>query len=184
MTLHDAFEQRRAATSDINQHLVTLAKLAASCETVTEFGVRGGNSTVALLEGLSQKAVSDGRKGTLVSYDFAPSELNPVPYLPENVSWGFVLADTNLIPMIGHTDMLFIDTLHTATQVLSELRFAPLVRRYLVFHDTMSFGVLGQDGGPGLLVGILQFLGSSEGDQWKVFSHAQNNNGLLVLIHR
>jgi len=64
--LDHAFEERCRRPSDINEHLVTLRDLAANCAHVTEFGVRKGVSTFALLH---------GQPNRLISYDIQPFEL-------------------------------------------------------------------------------------------------------------
>ena len=47
-------------------------------------------------------------------------------------------------------DLLFIDSLHTYAQCKAELEaHAHRVFRYLVFHDIMTFGVIGADGEKG-----------------------------------
>ncbi len=57
------------------------------------------------------------------------------------------------------------------------------VRRYLAFHDTVLFGWREEstNGGPGIMQAILEFMATAEGQKWHVYSHAPNNNGLLVL---
>lgn len=173
------FSARCRSGSDIHEHLPALSKLASQCTHVTEFGVRGGNSTIALLYGLC----AGGQQSALYSYDQAPHGIEFSPPLPPEVSWRFVLADTSALPQIAPTDLLFIDTLHTCAQVAAELRHAPQVRKYLAFHDTVLFGWVDEapGNGPGIMQAIFDFLGSAEGIHWYVVSHAPRNNGLLIL---
>lgn len=182
---HDAltadFSARCRSGSDIFEHLPGLSALAQNCTHVTEFGVRSGNSTIALLHGLANAGA-----GTLESYDRNPPDLNPPPATPPFVSWVFHQADTSALPEIAPTDFLFIDTLHTADQVRAELRHAPQVKKYLAFHDTVLFGLHDESPGtgPGILQAIWEFLATEEGQKWFVAAHAPNNNGLLVLRRR
>lgn len=168
------FVHRASTPSDINEHLPVLRALAAECGTVVEFGVRTGNSTCALLAGLHDR----GRESTLISYDKnQPScQFGRVP----RVHWIFQQADTAHLPEIPLCDMLFIDTLHTFSQVKEELRHAGQVGRYLVFHDTVLFGFKDEQPGqgPGIMQAILAFLAWGK---WRVSASYPNNNGLLVL---
>ena len=69
MNLADDYKDRLGRNSDMAAHLPTLALLATRCKHVTEFGVRLGHSTIALLQGLAER----GEHGCLTSYDIAPS---------------------------------------------------------------------------------------------------------------
>lgn len=171
--------------SDINEHLELLRRLAADCEHVTEFGMRGANgSTIALLAGQPE---------TLISWDINPWSVisNPVAELLT------MAGRTNFQPRVGDTlkitieptDFLFIDTLHTARQLLSELeRHAdPIenkVRKYLAFHDTTTFGMVGEDGKePGLRAAIRVFQKEHAFPLWELIEDRENNNGIVVLRH-
>ena len=186
MHLNDLYAQRAATPSDISEHMPVLRALASECGHVTEFGTRHGNSTVALLAGLADGA---GLEGTLVSYDIDPGCAHAIPHGTEGLpNWQFHgLADTGQLVVIEETDMLFIDTLHDAAHVARELVHAISVRRFLVFHDTVTFGVADETTGqpPGILQPIWEFLASHEGARyWRVRDHFPNNNGLLVLENR
>lgn len=174
--LYAAFVARCKPGSDISEHLPKIAELAAECSHATEFGVRSGLSTTAILYGLSVRGA-----GTLKSYDIAPHSA-PIPQLPAGIAWQFEQADTAKLGEIEPTDMLMLDSLHTAEQVAAELRHAENVGRYLVFHDTTTFAGAGQgDGGAmGICPAIFDFLSTEEGFKWLVYHHNPNNNGLLV----
>lgn len=158
--------------SDISEHLPTLKRLASKCSHITEFGVRTGNSTLALLAGLP-------RGGTLVSYD-----INDCSDAVDNHEgkWKFKQADTSKLFLIDKTDMLFIDTLHDYAQVVDELQHALAVRKYIVFHDIVLFGCNDESTGkgPGIMMAILEFLRDNK--SWVVQEVYPNNNGLLVLV--
>lgn len=182
--IESEYQRRCATTSDINEHLPTLRKLAQGCAHCTEFGTRSGNSTIALLAGLDARADSTSCNTKLVSYDIATAAVQP----PDSESaygaeWEFIQADTGKLHEISETDLLFIDTLHDCAQVEAELQHAPSVRRWLVFHDTVLFGCREESTGqgPGINHAIWNFLASSDGKNWRVWSHYANNCGLLVL---
>lgn len=170
--------------SDIYEHLPLLRELAAQCEHVTEFGTRRANgSTVALL---------CGQPSTFVTWD-----INPYAIISQQVADLVVYAgrtkfeprvgDTLKISPIEMTDMLFIDSLHTATQLLAELKLhadpiRKTVRKYLVFHDTETFGMRGEDGSkPGLRAAIRFFQSKWALPQWRLKHDLRNCNGLVVL---
>lgn len=161
-------------SDDIIEHLPTLTTLASQCDHVTEMGFRVGTSFAAILKGKPKKAISydiaiaDGVK-------HAWSQLKT-----EDTDFQIIEADTREIE-IEETDMLFIDTLHTYDQLKTELELhGDKARKYLVFHDTVTFGQKGEDGkSPGLLRAIEQFI--LKDCNWLVSAHHKNNNGLMIL---
>ena len=173
--------------SDINEHLPLLREYAAKCEHVTEMGMRGARgSTVAFLAAQPRE---------FISWD-----LNPAAIVSQAVLDLLPLAGrTQFQPRVGdslkveieETDLLFIDTLHTATQLRDELLRHGMnnsrvskVRKYLIFHDTVTFGTKGEDGTePGLRSAIRWFQKEQAFPLWKLVVDAQNNNGLVVLRH-
>ena len=155
--------------SDINEHLPTLKKYAEECSHITEMGVRWVVSTWAFLAGKPKK---------LISYD-----INNHPNIEEVKkaadNFEFIRADV-LKTEIEETDLLFIDTWHCDHQLRSELKLhADKVRRYVICHDTTTFGLRGEDGGEGLKKALNEFL--EEDPNWKVKEVFENNNGLIVL---
>lgn len=172
MTLQDKFHNLLLAGTDISEHLPTLLKYAKECSHITEFGTRTGVSTVAFL--LAKPA-------RLLCYDIERQK--EVDYLEEQakllkVDFKFLLEDTRRAK-IEETDLLFIDTLHSYSQLVAELKSAPKVSKYIIFHDTVTYGNVGEGGGKGLLLAIDEFL--SLNPEWIEKERWLNNNGLLVL---
>lgn len=180
------------APSDICEHMPILRELAEKCEHVTELGMRRANgSTVAFLAGQPE---------TLVSYDLEPryivstavADLLNVAVV--NNVWTGKIGRTTFQPRVGDslkiviepTDLLFIDTWHVYKQLFAELmRHAdPLerkVRKYIVLHDTFTFGWRGEDGSePGLRTAAWHFQKQTT-PTWGVKYDWSNNNGLTVL---
>lgn len=170
--------------SDIHEHLPLLRKLAADCNHVTEFGSRWANgSTIAFLA---------AQPKTFVAWD-----LNPEMVISKQMqSLVQVAGTTRFQPRVGNTleiiieptDMLFIDTLHTGRQLLSELERHcdpkdARVKKYLAFHDTELFGMVGEDGKPGLRTAIRQFQKYFAFPLWCQLHDLKNNSGLIVLKH-
>ncbi len=160
--------------SDINEHLPLLRWLAEDCRHVTEFGMRGGVSTVALLAAGAE---------VVISYDIDPGCKATAERLAGMLSNGtrleFVNADTTKAT-IEPTEFLFIDGRHTAENVAAELaNNAGRVGKYIAFHDTATFGLHGEDQkAPGILAPIMDLVRSGA---WEIYEQRQNNNGMMVL---
>lgn len=170
-TLAQWYEQALSVPSDINEHVPTLRSLAAQCDHVTEFGVRRGVSTVALLYGQPKR---------LISYDLKTApEVSGLSSRQGECVFEFRQGDSRSVE-IEETDMLFIDTTHQAEHTAAELKNAAgKVRRWLVFHDTVTFGEVGDNGSPGILHAIRDFVRSNP--EWSVIRDDKNNHGLMVL---
>lgn len=186
MRAADKLAELASKRSDINEHLMTIKELASGCEHVTEFGVRNVVSTWALLAACPKK---------LVCYDIHDCPVGDVAKAaPDSgTDFSFLVADVLSID-IEQTDILMIDTLHTYHQLLSELsRHACMVRRWIVMHDTETFGLVDEQvyhpsspqedhGKAGLVAAIDDFLASDQSWERKhVYTH---NNGLTVLGKR
>ncbi|WP_397571672.1 glycosyltransferase [Schlesneria sp. T3-172] len=171
VTLEDLYRSAVETPSDINEHCDKLRQLAACCETVVEFGMRRGVSTVALLA---------GQPANFISVDLIA---DPIAELLAANAWRtrfeFRLG-SSLSVTIPECDLLFIDTQHTARQLRGELRrHESRVRHWIAFHDTEIFGERGDDGGPGLLVALEEFL--TEHSEWQPLFHAQHNHGFTII---
>jgi hypothetical protein len=179
--LREIYESLVKNPSDINEHLPTLKGYAEECDHVTEMGVRGACSTWAFL--------CAGPKA-LVSYDIEDparwgvdlDRMRTVASL-NNVDFKFVQANV-LETEIESTDLLFLDTWHVYQQVKEELRLhASKVKKYIAFHDTVSFGAVGESHGyEGINRAISEFL--NDNPEWKFEREFLNNNGLLVIKRR
>lgn len=188
--LEEYYQRCVKEPSDINEHLPLLRELASECAHVTEFGLRWANgSTVAFLA---------AQPAEFISYDIDPLAVasETVRSLASNAGrtkFQPRCGNTLSIQLIEPTDLLFIDSYHTARHLLSELErhVDPLrnaVRKYLIFHDTATFGQVGEDGStPGLRTAIRQFQKYHAFPLWNAV-HAkrgvmdfENNNGLIVL---
>lgn len=156
---------------DIKEHLPLLMDMAAACGVVVEFGVRYGHSTQALLESACP---------VVESWD-----IEPMPQVIDGISrihprWKFH-AGSSADADIPECDMLFIDSRHTGPHLLTELvRHHRKVRRWIVMHDTETYATTGDDGEPGLWMGLTRFL-LDRCAEWRIKAHYSNNNGLTVL---
>lgn len=116
---------------DMAPHYRTLTRYAAECGTVVEFGVRGGVSTWALLDGLPAD-------GSLWSVDIIDC-IVPLR-VSEDHRWTFLVGD-DLDPVIQRqlpklADLVFIDTSHEYEQTVGELAYAATMKpARIVMHD-------------------------------------------------
>lgn len=170
------YEQKCREKSDINEHLPTLFKYASKCENVIEFGVRNVTSSWAFANAHPKQLICVDIKEFPEVKEFLKichDENQPVE---------FVLGDTLKID-IPETDMLFIDTLHNYDQLKQELaRHHSKVRKYILFHDIVSFGHKDETNpnGKGLVPAINEFVDEHE-NEWKWKEIFTNNNGLGVI---
>lgn len=171
-----AYNQATRHPSDINEHLPMLSFLARQCDHVTEFGVRTGASTLAFLHALQGK--KDAR---LRSYDINDDYGVYQAMAPHSsANWIFTCRSTLDIPKIAPTDLLFIDTLHCYRQVQLELALhGDQAQRWIAFHDTETFGLVGDDKGEGIDAAITEWLCSRP--EWRIVYRTHRNNGLTVI---
>lgn len=155
---------------DLNLHIPKLAELASQVSHVTEFTERR-ESTIGLMGGKPEK---------LVSYNTEAEDLvlaNAVKIHP----WMLVQNKrVQEVPEIEDTDLLFLDSASTYAGLMQEFqKYAKNVKRWIVMHDTISYGMSGSDGGPGKIQAIREFLKANR--DWFVYWHTDNQYGLSVL---
>lgn len=176
-----------ARPSAIRAHLPRLQALAAGCGLAVEFGVKRAASSAALLLGAAR----------VVSYDIVPTPEAIRLQAEAGSRWDYRIEDSRTAEILA-CDLLFVDSLHTFAQVDAELRrHAEAVRRYLVFHDTITFGSVGADGEtgqhcwqyrPGVpmppeALGIRPAIDALliRDRSWQIAAHYTDSHGLLVL---
>lgn len=158
--------------SPIVGHLRWLENEAGNFESITEFGVENGFSTIAFLTGGPLK---------LTSYDL--QEYSSWPLLrgfAETMGVEFRLEIGNSVNVeIESTELLCIDSFHSYEHLKTELDMHhEKVLKRIVLHDTVIYGQKGEDGGYGLLLAIEEFCGEHP---WKIAKHFVRSNGLTVL---
>jgi len=134
--LVEKYEEACRTKSDINEHLPTLKKYADECNHITEFGTRTGKSTWAWLMSSAK---------TIRCFD---NDMGVMKYIKnhhivaEQLNKDFTFTCVNTIAKgleIEPTDLLFVDTLHTYEQVITELKMhSHKVKKYILFHDTSA----------------------------------------------
>lgn len=138
-TLEGFYEWSRSQPTAMGPHMERLRALANGLDLAVEFGVKRASSSVALLLGAKR----------VISYD-----IKDTPYAQHLKSiagdrWDYRLQDSRKAT-IPDCDLLMVDSLHTYAQVKAELEaHAGKARRFLVFHDVLTFGVIGANGETG-----------------------------------
>jgi cephalosporin hydroxylase len=166
--------------SDINEHIPTLRHYAGRVRRVAEMGIRQGISTIGLLSARLDGPTPEVYRG----YDLRPCPARIIQIAEGITPFDFTATtgDSRLVT-IPETDLLFIDTRHTYEHLDAELRaHEPLVREYIVLHDTDTYRDHDEGGGGrGLQPAIDEFL-ARHGGAWELEEHWANNNGLTVLV--
>lgn len=168
-------------------HLPRLRQYAVGCDLAVEFGAQHGAATSALLLGAQR----------VISYDLVCSHRLVILALAAGDRLILRQEDTRQAP-VTPCDLLFLDSAHTYAQVAAELtRHADAVTRWLIFHDTMTFGSIGADGDSGMVswmpergqaipfahYGIRLAIDELQirDPRWRVHAHFPQSHGLLVL---
>jgi hypothetical protein len=177
--IENKFKVKKNTPSDINQHMDILRKYAEECEHITEMGVRWVVSTWAFLAAFPKK---------LVSYDITDCAVEEIFKLSKDVGINFEFKKADVLSVeIEQTELLFIDTLHTYSQLLKELStHATKVTKFIVLHDTVTFGYTDEGGSKnngkaGLKPAVSDFLLTEEGTHWLIKEEFEHNNGLTIL---
>lgn len=173
-SLKEMFEHWCVNSFDISEHLPVLREYSKECSHITELGTRYVVSTYAFMAGKPAK---------LLTYDLYPHpNIWKADHIAKenNIEFGFMERDTTKVE-IEPTDLLFIDTLHDYNQIKTELSLhAGKARKYIICHDTVSYGYRNEDGTKGgLMPAINEFLATNP--QWRLREHRTNCNGLLVM---
>lgn len=177
--------------SAIAPHLPRLRQLASGLDAVVEFGVKRAASSSAFLLGAEQ----------VVSYDLVATPEAQALALAVGPRWQYRIQDSRTAP-VEPCELLFIDSRHTFDQCDAELgRHAEAVLRWIVFHDSITFGSVGADGesglpmwaptGPGQVVpphclGIRPAIDALmvRDRTWHLAEHHLVSHGLLILERR
>jgi cephalosporin hydroxylase len=172
-TVREIYEHHLATSPDIRGHLAFLRDLASSCDHVTEFGVRWGSSTSAFIDS----------GAAFRGYDIEPTyQANALFHAAatEGKDAKYIIMSSLDAHDMEETDLLLIDSLHTYAHAKAELDMHHRrVRRYIVFHDTETFGQRGEDGGPGLWPAVEEFM--ADHPEWTIRNRFYHDNGLTVL---
>jgi hypothetical protein len=170
--------------SDINEHLPVIKKYAERCEHITEMGTRYIVSTWAILAAKPKKIICyDILTG--LDMNIFNTNLNNIVSSANDVGASLTFHNQDVLNVeIEETDLLFIDTYHEYNQIKNELKLhSNKVKKYLLFHDTTTFGEFGETfkepNTIGIWPAIQEFLEENKG--WEICEKLENNNGFTVL---
>jgi len=186
--IQDTFNLLKNKPSDINEHLETIKKYASECDVCIEMGVRYAVTTWAFLASTAKKIISYD-----IRYDKSIEEVIEAAKMYDK-DFTFIEVDVLKIDIIN-TDLLFIDTLHSYSQLSQELeKHSSSVSKYIILHDTETFGYRDESiyshasdlaskyyEKEGLKPVISDFLASDIGSSWRLHEEYKNNNGLTIL---
>lgn len=174
MNLEERYTKACGQSSDMQNHVPRLYRLAIQCDHVTEFGTRHGVSTTAFLHAQPKK---------LVCYDTSKKpEVDELAKLAGRTEFVFHNQDVLKVD-IEETDLLFIDTFHTYEQLSQELSLhGNKARKYIAMHDTEQNEVIGEKpGSEGLQRAIDEFLAHGT---FKMLARYWDSCGMTVLRRR
>jgi cephalosporin hydroxylase len=182
--IEEKYTQLCMESSDINEHLPVLKRYAEECSHITEMGTRYVVSTWAFLFGKPNKLTC---YDILIGLDMniVKQRLSELEESAKEIGVDFTFTKGDVLALdIEETDLLFIDTYHEYNQIKSELKLhSDKVKKYLIFHDTTTFGEHGETfkepNTKGIWPAIEEFL--AEKPEWEIAEKFENNNGLTIL---
>ena len=166
----------------IYEHLPTIRALADECETAYELGVHKVTSTWAFLAAPQLKKLISVDRVHPVALG---ADLGIAERAAQEIGKDFRFIQKSTIDLEPEpVDLTFIDTWHVYDLLKLELeKYAPFTRKYIVLHDTETFGTVGEDRvSKGLRPAVDEFLQAHP--EWFLKTHYKNNNGLTVLARR
>ncbi len=186
-TLEGFFAWAQAQPYATSPHLARLRALASGLSLAVEFGVKRAGSSAALLLGAER----------VISYDIADTPHARHLKQIAGDRWDYRLQDSRTAP-VTPCDLLFVDAQHDYEHCAEELqRHGDAVRRWLVFHDHLTFGWIGADRETGRhkwtfqpgqsvplnCLGIRQAVDEfmAARPEWRIHVSYPDSHGLLVL---
>ncbi len=172
-TLEKWYSVAASQPSDFHEHVGTLKDLAANCESATELSAWMKPADIAIAAGLP-----DTGRFTSVCRRSKPQWKKMGEFLGTRFTG--TVAEPNAA-QIEPTDLLFVDTEHTADALYPILEANHgKVGKYIVVHCTEIYGESGDaDGRPGVLHALRKFC--KDHPEWVIKRRDGNNYGLVVL---
>lgn len=190
--------------SQMSEYIKVLAEYAQGCEHITEMGVAIVCSTWAWLSAKPKRLVSvdidhlcpvDEVRGVAqelgIDFEFVAGDTNHgvtaelnkhCPWLNNEEHRG-EWDKGNPIPYYNcePTDLLFIDTYHHYESLKKEFELhAPKARKYIILHDTITFGRQGEGNDTkGLMAAVEEFLAANP--QWVTEKELTSSPGLYIM---
>jgi len=177
--INNMFNHLSGAPTDMKAHMPRILFYAAQAARIVEFGVWDCTSTWGLLA---------GKPKWMRSYDIVRlPNVDDVERITKDSGIDFkFIKQSTLEAEIEECDLLFVDSYHSYDQVKAELaRHACRVKKWIMFHDTTTFGdhdqspAGGHGAGRGLWLAIAEFLSASPA--WKLIARHTDCNGLTII---
>lgn len=176
MDLKEKLNEFIKTESIINEHLNILCYYGKDCNTIVDFGIKKGNSTIAFL---------NANPKSYYGYD-VQLEKEAIEIIKEGKKLGI---DAHIIKgmysdiEIPQCDLLFLDTEPTAYCLADQLKnHQEKVKKYIIIPQTERFKYFGSDALKGLPVAINDFLNNNP--SWMIKEQYENNNGLTILVRK
>jgi glycosyltransferase involved in cell wall biosynthesis len=172
LTLDQVFDKFKNIKRDLNEHFDFLKIMASSVDRVTAFEKRKESSIPFLA----------AQPKTYISYQRENDPLQAVlMQVKGNTDYKVTHAFNSLTTQIEETDLLWIDTIHSANQIYQELNLhAPKVSRFIIIRSTGTFGETAEGSDePGLNYGLEEFL--EKNPEWFVFKVIPHQYGMTVI---
>lgn len=179
-SVSEVLDRAVAIKRDLNEHLLTLRDYARDADRYCEVSNRIESAVAAIASGckrleLHNTELNRGLNEVVNMATGEDKETDDPALFIEFDSRPSVAVDG-----IKDCDVLFIDSVHTYQMLIDELRkYAGSVSRYIIMHDTQVHGKTGEDGGPGLLPALREFM--REFPEWSVINHTNTQHGLTVI---
>lgn len=172
VTLDSIFDEVVQIPRDLNEHMPKLRALASGIHHVTEFSHRR-ESLLAFVAGCKERVVSYNLEA---DNPLVKTILSQAPQLQ------LASKDSPEVPVIEQTDLLFLDTVHTAERLQQELdKYAGSVNRFIVLHDTVLHAHTDQFGKSPGFCSVLEKFAVGKDKEWFLADHNPNQYGLTVL---
>ena len=166
----------QGSVRDIHEHFDTFIKYAEEVDSITEFGVDIGCSTIAFMNAdPPPKKMVGIDLNARPHHDFFPTlNIKGLEDMAKEADIDYTFIEGNSIELeIEPTDLLFIDSLHICEHTIQELKLHHgKVKKYILLHDTHYVAPI--------LHAVIDFL-SLHGDEWQLKEIYRNCNGLAVL---
>lgn len=178
------FEWLKRVPRDLNEHADKLRDIATGAGVVVELTKRR-ESTAFLLAGRPRVLISwQAEPDTLIdALHHVVKATNPLPLESFTTHQGDTIGDAYVPPC----DVLFVDSIHSASRILAELRkHGDKVGRLLVVRGTAAFGDTAEGGAePGLYFGLAEWFDEQANRaenprRWVRIYRADNQYGLSV----
>lgn len=181
-SVSEVFDRASTVKRDLNQHLETIRDYARDAERVCEISNRIESAIAIVASGCKSLELHNTElsKGLPELVAMATAEVRDANSDEPPLIVEYDARPSREVAVIKKCDVLFIDSVHTYSTLLEELhKYSGVVGRYIIMHDTDVHGKIGEDGGPGLLNALREFMRLSP--EWSVISHTNAQYGLTVI---